>query len=191
MNRSSEVDINEPPKHLQKCDDPHEMLMNRSEIFSMISNATHLINLSQQQVLKNLQARTTRKSWSEKLRYNHSFFIILADLLRILQLNTNHSRSAQLQAHWVVVEMGFDLLVLQDPYPDFNLPLNSPLDSSQFFSNALSCVIVCYNRNIICNFHMKTDPTVSVNIKLSQILLTVINVYFPPHDDFSEAILIN
>ncbi|GFW65265.1 hypothetical protein TNCV_395311 [Trichonephila clavipes] len=83
--------------------------------------------------------------------------------------------------------MGFDLLLLQDPYPNFNLPLNSPLGFSQFFSNSLSCAIVCYNRNIICNFCMKTDHTVSVNIKLNQVLLTVINVYFPPHGDFSEA----
>ncbi|GFV11057.1 uncharacterized protein TNCV_2718021 [Trichonephila clavipes] len=35
---------------------------------------------------------------------------------------------------------------------------------------------------------MKTDHTVSVNIKLNQVLLTVINVYFSPHGDFSEAI---
>ncbi|GFS62965.1 retrovirus-related Pol polyprotein from type-1 retrotransposable element R1 [Trichonephila clavipes] len=83
--------------------------------------------------------------------------------------------------------MGFDLLLLQDPYPNFNLPLNSPLGSSQFFSNSLNCAIVCYNRNIICNFRMKTDHTVSVNIKLNQVL-TVINVYFPPHGDFPEAI---
>ncbi|GFX94689.1 uncharacterized protein TNCV_4799661 [Trichonephila clavipes] len=114
--------------------------------------------------------------------------LIPADLLRILQLNANHSRSAHLQAHSVAVEMGFDLLLLQDPYPNFNLPLNSPLGSSQLFSNSLNCAIVCYNRNIICNFRMKTDHTVSVNIKLNQVLLTVINVYFPPHGDFSEAI---
>ncbi|GFU46184.1 uncharacterized protein TNCV_2155242 [Trichonephila clavipes] len=83
--------------------------------------------------------------------------------------------------------MGFDLLLLQDPYPNFNLPLNSPLGSSQFFSNSLNCAIVCYIRNIICNFRMKTDHTVSVNIKLNQVL-TVINVYFSPRGDFSEAI---
>ncbi|GFS61554.1 putative 115 kDa protein in type-1 retrotransposable element R1DM [Trichonephila clavipes] len=35
---------------------------------------------------------------------------------------------------------------------------------------------------------MKTDHTVSVNIKLNQVLLTVIKVYFSPHGDFSEAI---
>ncbi|GFX88994.1 putative DD41D transposase [Trichonephila clavipes] len=35
---------------------------------------------------------------------------------------------------------------------------------------------------------VKTDHTVSVNIKLNQVLLTVINVYFSPHGDFSEAI---
>ncbi|GFW51159.1 putative 115 kDa protein in type-1 retrotransposable element R1DM [Trichonephila clavipes] len=86
-------------------------------------------------------------------------------------------------------EMGFRFTPpLQDPYPNFNLPLNSPLGSSQFFSNSLNCAIVCYNRNIICNFRMKTDHTVSVNIKLNQVLLTVINVYFSPHGDFSEAI---
>ncbi|GFX14101.1 uncharacterized protein TNCV_1765971 [Trichonephila clavipes] len=112
--------------------------------------------------------------------------LILADL-RILQLNANHSRSAHLQAHSVAVEMGFDLLLLQDPYPKFNLPLNSPLGSCQFFSNSLNCAVVCYNRNTICNFRMKTDHTVSINIKLNQVFLTVINVYFPPHGDFSEA----
>ncbi|GFS49200.1 hypothetical protein TNIN_490271 [Trichonephila inaurata madagascariensis] len=113
--------------------------------------------------------------------------LIPADL-RILKLNANHSRSVNLQAHSIAVEMDFDLLLLQDPYPNFNLPLNSPLGSSQFFSNSLNCAIVCYNRNIICNFRMKTDHTVSVNIKLNQVLLTVINVYFPLHDDFSGAI---
>ncbi|GFT08156.1 hypothetical protein TNCV_3481091 [Trichonephila clavipes] len=35
---------------------------------------------------------------------------------------------------------------------------------------------------------MKTDHTVSVNIKLNQVLLTVISVYFSPHGDFSKAI---
>ncbi|GFT10510.1 uncharacterized protein TNCV_1942761 [Trichonephila clavipes] len=35
---------------------------------------------------------------------------------------------------------------------------------------------------------MKTDHTVSINIKLNQVLLTVINVYFSPHGDFSEAV---
>ncbi|GFY41775.1 hypothetical protein TNIN_93591 [Trichonephila inaurata madagascariensis] len=77
----------------------------------------------------------------------------------------------------------------EDPCSNFNLPLNSPLGSTQLFSNSLNCAIVCYNRNIICHFRMKTDRVESVNIKLNQVLLTVINAYFSPHDDFSEAIV--
>ncbi|GFV96796.1 hypothetical protein TNCV_4350091 [Trichonephila clavipes] len=61
----------------------------------------------------------------------------------------------------VAADLGSDTFLIQDPYINYNKPLNPPRGSTQFFSLDNRCVTICFfNKNNlhICNI-LELDPT--------------------------------
>ncbi|GBM40911.1 hypothetical protein AVEN_234045-1 [Araneus ventricosus] len=110
-------------------------------------------------------------------------------LLRVLQINLNHSRAAHSAAFMTAVENSCDFLCVQDPYVVDGFPLGDALGYPMFSSNRGNCVIYCLNSNLNYSFKNSTLNSVSINIHFSKFILSLTNVYFQPHDDMDNLIL--
>ncbi|GBO33224.1 Putative protein in type-1 retrotransposable element R1DM [Araneus ventricosus] len=110
-------------------------------------------------------------------------------LLRVLQINVNHSRAAHGAAFDTAETQNFDFVCVQDPHLVDGFPLGVALGFPIFSSIRLNCSIYFLNSNLNFSLKHNTLNSVSILIYFHNLTITLTNLYFQPHDNFDELIL--
>ena len=103
-------------------------------------------------------------------------------LIRILQLNMQHSRAATQNVNEIAIRNGIDILLLQEPY-NFNNKICGLSKHMQIFSKGekkkrAAIIVTNKNYNVILLNQFSNEDMVAVIVQIRNIDILIISAYF-------------